>query len=61
MKMLVLIWSKEKNIKEELMRAYWSLYIDENEHESEGVAINLIKLFKNATLTETTSLEELLF
>ncbi|EGR27594.1 hypothetical protein IMG5_193940 [Ichthyophthirius multifiliis] len=60
MKMLVLIWNKEKHIKDELMKAYWNLYMDESQYKPEGVAINLIKLFQKASLNELTSLEELI-
>lgn len=58
--MLVLIWSKEKHIKEELIKAYWVLYLDEKAFKPEAVAKNLVYLFKKASLTDLTSLEELL-
>lgn len=58
-KMLVLIWSREKSVKEELLKAYWALYLDEKVFKAEGVARNLAFLFKKATLTDLTSLEEL--
>jgi len=58
--MLVLIWSKEKSVKEELIKAYWVLYFDEKAFKPEGVAKNLVYLFKKANLTDLTSLEELL-
>ncbi|KAL4444819.1 hypothetical protein ABPG74_016027 [Tetrahymena malaccensis] len=59
-KMLVLIWSREKLVKEELIKAYWILYLDEKAFKPEGVAKNLVYLFKKANLTDLTSLEELL-
>jgi len=58
--MLVLIWSKEKSVKEELIKAYWVLYFDEKAFKPEGVAKNLVYLFKKANLTDLTSLEELI-
>ena len=59
-RMLSLIWSKEKNIKERVIEAYWVLFFDEKKYKAEGVAKNMIQLFKNATLSDKTSLEELL-
>lgn len=47
-------------MKEELIKTYWTLFFDEQKLKRDGVANNLIKLFKDATLTEITSLEELL-
>ena len=58
--MLVLIWSKEKSIVEELLRAYWKLYFDPKSLNPEKIAWNLINLFSNSNLTEKTSLEEIL-
>ena len=58
--MLALVWSKEKQIKEEVIKAYWNLYLDESEYKIEGVANNIIELFEKAALTELISLEELL-
>jgi condensin complex subunit 1 len=59
-KMLVLIWSKEKTIIEELFRAYWQLYFDTDRYSPEKVAGNLIHLYNRANLTEKTSLEEII-
>lgn len=59
-KMLVLIWSKERGIIEELLRAYWQLYFDYEAYSTEKVAGNLIHLYNRSNLTEKTSLEELL-
>ena len=58
--MLVLIWSKEKTIVEELLKAYWKLFFDPKQFTPEKIALNLIALFSSANLTEKTSLEELL-
>lgn len=58
--MLVLIWSKERAITEELLRAYWQLYFDCEAYTTEKVAGNLIHLYNRANLTEKTSLEELI-
>jgi len=59
-KMLVLIWSKERNIIEELLNAYWQLYFDADTYSPERVAGNLIHLYNRSNLTERTSLEEVL-
>ena len=58
--MLVLIWSKERGIIEELLNAYWQLYFDVETYSAEKVAGNLIHLYNRSNLTEKTSLEELL-
>jgi condensin complex subunit 1 len=58
--MLVLIWSKEKSIREELVKAYWTLFFNDSLYDSKTVARTLINLQNQSTLTETTSLEELL-
>ena len=58
--MLVLIWSKERVIIEELLKAYWQLYFDTEVYSTEKVAGNLIHLYNRANLTEKTSLEELI-
>ncbi len=41
-KMAVLIWSKEKSVKEELIKAYWVLYLDDKTMDSIDIAKNLI-------------------
>lgn len=57
----MLIWTRDKSIKEELLSCYWSLFLDEKSlGGSKAVSANLIKLFKDATLTERISLEEML-
>ena len=58
--MMVLIWTKDKPVKEELLKSYWLLYFDPNEFSSKQIALNMIKLLMESTLTEATSLEELL-
>ena len=58
--MLVLIWTKEKSIKEEVVKAYWQLVFDPKEFDSKSIANNLITLLNESSLTEATSLEELL-
>lgn len=58
--MLVLIWSKDKAIKEEVLKAYWQLFFDPKEFSSHIIAHNLISLLNESSLTEATSLEELL-
>jgi len=67
-KMLMLVWSKENNIREALLKAYVDLYLTPPPLESKNrrlghlfVAKNLISLTIGATLGELTSLEELLF
>lgn len=57
---MVLIWTKDKPVKEELLKSYWLLYFDPNEFNSKQIALNMIKLLMESTLTEATSLEELL-
>jgi len=59
-KMLVLIWSKEKLVLEELLKAYWKLYFDAKAFSSEQIAWNLINLYTAGNLTERTSFEEML-
>lgn len=59
-KMLMLIWNKEKSVKDQLLQAYWTLFLDDKVFKHDGVAKNLISLYKNANLTEKTSLDELL-
>ena len=51
-KMQSLVWSKEKTIKEELLKNHWL-----KEFTPKVVGKNLINLFKNANLTQLTSLE----
>ena len=58
--MLVLIWTKEKSTKEEVLKAYWQLLFDPKEFDSKAIANNLITLLNESNLTEATSLEELL-
>ena len=58
--MLVLIWSKDKVIKEEVLKAYWQLFFDPKEFDSSSISYNLIHLLNESNLTEATSLEELL-
>lgn len=68
-KMLMLVWSKENNIREALLKAYVDLYLTPPVFESKQsrklgylfVAKNLISLTIGATLGELTSMEELLF
>jgi condensin complex subunit 1 len=59
-KMLVLIWSKEKTIQEELLKAYWSLYLNDKEFEHRVISKKLVNLLNSSTISEATSLEELL-
>jgi len=58
--MLVLIWSKERNVKEELIKAYYSLFFDQSRFEMKKIADNLLELFRNSNLAERTCLEELI-
>ena len=58
--MLVLVWSKEKTILEELLKAYWKLYFDPKAFSSEQISWNLINIYTASNLTEKTSLEELM-
>lgn len=57
--MMVLIWSKEKSIKEEILKAYYQLYFDPKEFDDKKIAYNMVKLLMESTMTEATSLEEL--
>ena len=59
-KMLALIWSKERNVQIELILAFWHLFLNPEVFTTERQAYNLIGLFKGATLSELTSLEELI-
>ena len=59
-KMQSLVWSKEKTIKEELLKTYWQLFFEPKEFTPKVVGKNLINLFKNANLTQLTQLEEIL-
>lgn len=58
--MLVLIWSKDKTIKEEVVKAYFQLFFDPKEYDSFQISSNIISLLNESNLTEATSLEELL-
>ena len=58
--MLALIWSKERNIQIELILSFWYLYLNPQCWTTEKQAYNLISCFKGATLSELTSLEELI-
>ena len=63
-RMLALIWSQEKTIKDAVVAAYKRLYInvESNNQRSASAAIaqNLIALVVGATLGEETSLEKLI-
>lgn len=48
-KMKALIWVKEKQIKEEVLRAYWMLFLDDQQYGHPGVAKNLLYLFQVRT------------
>ena len=58
--MLALIWSKERSIQIEVILAYWHLFLNPQCWTSEQQAYNLIECFIGATLSEFTSLDELL-
>ena len=45
-KMQPLIFHKEKGVKEELIRAYWTLFFDDTQYSQKDIASHLIKLFK---------------
>ncbi|KAL4489279.1 hypothetical protein ABPG72_006343 [Tetrahymena utriculariae] len=59
-KMIVLIWSKEKAVKEEVMQTYWSIYMNNKEQKPQRIAKNLINLMIDTNITEASSFEELL-
>lgn len=64
-KMLMLIWSKEPNIKDSIKQSYIELYMTPPEHldkkkSSIYIAKNLIGLVKGKNVGELASLEELL-
>ena len=63
-RMLALIWSQEKTIKEAVVAAYKRLYINVESNSvrsaSAAIAQNLIALVVGATLGEETSLEKLI-
>ena len=59
-KMLVLIWSKEKTVVNEVIKTYWSLFLDKELFTNKVIAENLVMLLNRSTLSESTSLEEML-
>ena len=63
-RMLALIWSQEKTIKDAVVAAYKRLYINVESNNqrtaSAAIAKNLIALVIGATLGEETSLEKLI-
>ena len=63
-RMLALIWSQEKTIKDAVVAAYKRLYINVESNSvrsaSAAIAQNLIALVIGATLGEETSLEKLI-
>lgn len=56
-----MIWSKEKNVIEELLKTYWYLFLNNEEFSPQQITWNLIKLVSKSTLTESTSLEEMIY
>ena len=58
--MLSLVWSKEKAVKEELINTFFLLYLNDKEYELSEISSTLVSLAINSTLSEMTSLEELL-
>eukprot|EP01132_Coremiostelium_polycephalum_P010173 gene10173-12479_t len=61
-KMLMLIWNKEPGIKELVIDAFKTIFLDVqySSHPSHHIAKNLIGLTKDASLGEITSLEEVI-
>lgn len=61
-KMQVLVWTKDRTVKDEMLQCYWTLFFDEKNLPggAKTVALNLVNLFKGASLTEKISLEEIL-
>jgi condensin complex subunit 1 len=59
--MLNLIWSKEKSVKEEVILAYYTLYLNQQEQPANKIAKNLINIMMDSDLTEATSLEEVIY
>jgi condensin complex subunit 1 len=51
-KMLVLVWSKDKSVKDEVISSYWNLFMDRKEFKSKKIAENLISLLNDTNLTE---------
>lgn len=43
--MLPLVWNKEKGVREELLRTYYYLYLDEKVFSTETISMNLINLY----------------
>ena len=58
-KMLTLVFSKDKQVSEAVIDCYQSLYFGDNIPKADKVK-NLLKLMKDATLTDITCIEELL-
>lgn len=50
--MIVLVWSKDRSIKEEVLSTYWSLYMNSKELKAKGIAKNLISLMVDTNITE---------
>lgn len=57
-KIYMLVFSKEKGVKEEVLHCFAVLHI--MGHDDSQVADNLIGLFKGASLQDATCLEEIL-
>lgn len=58
---MVLIWSKEKSVKEEVISTYYQLYLNQEQLPPNRIAKNLIQLLQDSDITESTSLEEVIF
>lgn len=67
--MLNLVWSKDKSVKEEVLKiliqiqvinTYWNIFMNSLEFKDKKIAENLIDLLNDTNITEATSFEELL-
>lgn len=59
-KMLLLIWSQEEIIKEEVLNTYWQVYMQPDKFKEQDISGNLINLLCGTTLSQQHSFEELI-
>lgn len=59
-KILVLIWSKEKIIKTEVLNTFYEIFMNDRIIKRERICKNLIEIVKISNLTEKVSIEEIL-
>lgn len=59
-KILVLIWSKEKIIKTEVLNTFYEIFMNDRIIKKDRICKNLIEIVKISNLTEKVSIEEIL-